>query len=130
VLTLQREKDKLELTLGGIKDMGGLPDAIFVVDVGQEKIAIAEANKMRLPVIGVIDTNGTPEGIDYPIPGNDDAGKAITLYMETAAAAIMKGASRAEAEPAPVPKESKPEAVTAANNTSDTLGAPVADSKD
>lgn len=81
-LRLDREKMKLEAALGGIKDMGGLPEAIFVIDVGQEKIAIQEANKLGIPVIGVVDTNCNPEGIDYIIPGNDDSLKAIAFYTQ------------------------------------------------
>lgn len=89
-LTIQREQEKLENTLGGIKSMGGLPDAIFVVDVGHEKIAIQEANRLRIPVIGVVDTNSKPQGIDYIIPGNDDAMRSISLYAGTIADIIIK----------------------------------------
>lgn len=87
-LTLMRELEKLECTLGGIKEMGGLPDALFIIDVGQEKIAIKEANRLGIPVIGIVDTNSVPDGVDYVIPGNDDAMRAIQLYSETAADAI------------------------------------------
>jgi len=90
-LMRRREMEKLDRSLGGIKDMGGLPDALFVVDVGHEKIAISEAKKLGIPVIGVIDTNCSPEGIDYVIPGNDDAIRAITLYVQGAANAILEG---------------------------------------
>lgn len=93
VILLKREMDKLERSLGGIKNMASLPDALFVIDVGHEKIAIQEANKLGIPVIGVIDTNNSPEGIDYVIPGNDDAIRAITLYAEGAATAILEGRS-------------------------------------
>lgn len=93
VILLKREMDKLERGLGGIKNMASLPDALFVVDVGHEKIAVQEANKLGIPVIGVIDTNNSPEGIDYVIPGNDDAIRAITLYAEGAATAILEGRS-------------------------------------
>ncbi len=87
-LTRSREKEKLEKTLGGIKDMGGLPSALFVVDVGYEKIAILEAAKIGIPVIGVVDTNNSIKNVDYIIPGNDDAIRAITLYAESMADAI------------------------------------------
>lgn len=90
-LTLRREKEKLERSLGGIKDMAGLPDAIFVVDVGHEKIAISEANKLGIPVIGVVDTNNSPDNVDYIIPGNDDAIRAVTLYTQGVARAILLG---------------------------------------
>jgi small subunit ribosomal protein S2 len=90
-LTLTREMEKLERSLGGIKDMSGLPDALFVIDVGYEKIAINEANKLGIPVVAVVDTNNPPDGIDYVIPGNDDAIRAIKLYVEAAADAIEEG---------------------------------------
>jgi small subunit ribosomal protein S2 len=93
VIMLNRELDKLERSLGGIKDMPSLPDAIFVIDVGHEKIAIKEANKLGIPVIGVVDTNNSPEGIDYVIPGNDDAIRAIKLYVDGAATAVLEGRS-------------------------------------
>jgi small subunit ribosomal protein S2 len=92
-LMRQREMDKLELSIGGIKDMGGLPDALFVIDVDHERIAIQEANKLGIPVIGVVDTNSDPEGIDFVIPGNDDAIRAIKLYVVAAADAILAGKS-------------------------------------
>lgn len=88
-----REMEKLDRSLGGIKDMGGLPDALFVIDVGHENIAITEANKLGIPVIAVVDTNNSPDGIDYVIPGNDDAIRAITLYTQGAATAILEGRS-------------------------------------
>jgi len=90
-LTLSREMEKLERSLGGIKNMGGLPDAIFVVDVGHEKIAVAEAKKLGIPVIGVVDTNNSPDNIDYIIPGNDDAIRAIRLYSQGLSDAIISG---------------------------------------
>ncbi|RTL54909.1 MAG: 30S ribosomal protein S2 [Rhodocyclaceae bacterium] len=90
-LTLQRELDKLRKAIGGIKDMGGLPDAIFLVDVGYHKIAVTEANKLGIPVVGVVDTNHSPEGLDYLIPGNDDSSRAIRLYARGAADAILEG---------------------------------------
>jgi small subunit ribosomal protein S2 len=90
-LTLSREMEKLERSLGGIKNMAGLPDAIFVVDVGHEKIAVAEAKKLGIPVIGVVDTNNSPDNIDYIIPGNDDAIRAIRLYSQGLSDAIISG---------------------------------------
>jgi small subunit ribosomal protein S2 len=90
-LTLSREREKLERSLGGIKNMDGLPDAMFVIDVGHEKIAITEANKLGIPVVGVVDTNNDPSQIDYVIPGNDDAIRAVRLYIEGAADAILDG---------------------------------------
>ena len=90
-LNLQRELDKLDRGLAGIKDMGGLPDAIFVIDVGYEKIAIAEANRLRIPVMGVVDTNNSPHGVDYIIPGNDDSMSAIAFYSGLMADAVLAG---------------------------------------
>merc|ERR1712146_658395 len=84
-LMLQREMDKLENSLGGIKDMGGLPDAIFVIDADHEHIAVTEARNLGIPVVGVVDTNSNPDGVDYIIPGNDDAIRAIQLYLDAAA---------------------------------------------
>jgi small subunit ribosomal protein S2 len=92
-LSYQREIAKLDQSLGGIKDMVSLPDAIFVIDVGYQKIAIEEANKLGIPVIGVVDTNHSPHGVDYVIPGNDDASKAVRLYARGIADAILKGKS-------------------------------------
>ena len=86
-----REMEKLERSIGGIKDMGGLPDALFVVDVDHERIAITEANKLGIPVIGIVDTNSDPDGVDYVIPGNDDAIRAIKLYVTAAADACLQG---------------------------------------
>jgi small subunit ribosomal protein S2 len=88
-----RELDKLQKAIGGIKDMGGVPDAIFVIDVGYHKGAITEAIKLGIPVIGVVDTNHTPQGVTYVIPGNDDSSKAITLYARGVADAILEGRS-------------------------------------
>ncbi len=90
-LTLGRERDKLERSLGGIKEMNGLPDAIFVIDVGHEKIAVAEAKKLGIPVIGVVDSNCDPMLVDYVIPGNDDATRAIRLYASLVADAVLDG---------------------------------------
>ncbi len=91
MLGLERERAKLERSLSGIKDMGGLPDALFVIDVGHEYIAIAEAKKLKIPVVAVVDTNCKPDGVDYVIPGNDDAIRAIRLYAGGAADAIIEG---------------------------------------
>ena len=91
VLQLTRERDKLEKSLGGIKDMKGLPDALFVIDVGHEDIAVKEARKLGIPVIAVVDTNCSPDGIDYVIPGNDDAIRSIRLYTQLAADAVLEG---------------------------------------
>ncbi len=86
-----RDMEKLERSIGGIKDMGGLPDALFVVDVDHERIAITEANKLGIPVIGIVDTNSDPDGVDYVIPGNDDAIRAIKLYVNAVADACIQG---------------------------------------
>lgn len=91
LLEMEREKDKLVLSLGGIKDMGGVPDAIFVIDTMKEDLAIKEAQKLGIPVFAVIDTNSDPTGITYPIPGNDDALRAIELYCELVSGAILDG---------------------------------------
>ena len=94
-LLFQRELNKLEKDIGGIQDMGALPDALFVIDVGYHKIAILEAKKLGIPVIGVVDTNHSPEGIDYVIPGNDDSSKAVALYAKAVADAILDGKANA-----------------------------------
>jgi len=94
-LGLSREMEKLERSLGGIKNMAGLPDVLFVIDVGHEDIAIAEAKKLGIPVVGVLDTNSNPEGIDYVIPGNDDAIRAIQIYVQGASAAVLEGRASA-----------------------------------
>lgn len=90
-LMFQRELDKLYKSIGGIKDMNALPDAIFVIDVGYHKIAVTEANKLGIPVIGVVDTNHSPDGIEYIIPGNDDSSRAIRLYARGVADSILEG---------------------------------------
>jgi small subunit ribosomal protein S2 len=90
-LMRSRTMDKLERSIGGIKEMGGLPDALFVVDVDHERIAITEANKLGIPVIGIVDTNSNPDGVDYVIPGNDDALRAVKLYVSSVAEACMAG---------------------------------------
>ncbi|MDE2486763.1 MAG: 30S ribosomal protein S2 [Alphaproteobacteria bacterium] len=91
LLQLTRERDKLELSLGGIKDMGGIPDLMFVIDTNKEAIAIQEARKLNIPVIAILDTNCDPDGITYPIPGNDDAARAIQLYCDLMADSILDG---------------------------------------
>ena len=120
-LMLSRERDKLETALGGIKDMGGVPDLIFVIDTNKEAIAIKEANRLNIPVIAILDTNCDPDGIDYPIPANDDAGRAIQLYCDLVARAAIDGISRSQgaqgvdigeaetpvAEPLPEPAETE-----------------------
>lgn len=97
-LGLQRELEKLNRSLGGIKDLGSLPDALFVIDVGYQKGAIAEAVKLGIPVVGVVDTNHSPEGIDYVIPGNDDSSRAIRLYARGVADAVLEGRSQSVEE--------------------------------
>ena len=118
-LGLTRERDKLDRALGGIKEMGGLPDILFVIDTNKESIAIAEANKLGIPVIGVIDSNSSPAGIDFPIPGNDDAIRAISLYCDLIVGCVFDGLQAeitttggdiGEAEE--VPQEDLPEAST------------------
>ena len=91
LLQMTRERDKLELSLGGIKDMGGIPDLMFVIDTNKESIAIQEARKLNIPVIAILDTNCDPDGITYPIPGNDDAARAIQLYCDLMADAVLDG---------------------------------------
>jgi len=97
-LGLQREMQKLQRSLGGIKDLSALPDALFIIDVGYQKGAVQEANKLGVPVIGVVDTNHTPEGIDYVIPGNDDSSRAIRLYARGVADAVLEGRSQSVEE--------------------------------
>lgn len=94
-LGLSREMEKLDRSLGGIKDMNSLPDVLFVIDTGHEDIAVAEARKLGIPVVGVVDTNNNPDHIDYVIPGNDDAIRAIQLYVQGAAAAVLEGRASA-----------------------------------
>ena len=88
-------KEKLERSIGGIKEMSGLPDVLFVVDVDHERIAVTEANKLGIPVIGIVDTNSDPDGVDYVIPGNDDAIRAIKLYVKAVADAVIAGKTQA-----------------------------------
>ena len=135
VLMLQREREKLERSLGGIKDMNRLPDALFVIDVGYEKIAVSEANKLGIPVVAVVDTNNSPDGIDYVIPGNDDAMRAIQLYISAAADAIAEGqvagANRAGAseeviEVTDAPKKAAPKKATVKKKVAQEEGEPAA----
>jgi small subunit ribosomal protein S2 len=97
LLTLTRERDKLELSLGGIKDMGGIPDLMFVIDTNKEAIAIQEARKLNIPVVAILDTNSNPDGITYPIPGNDDAARALQLYCDLVADAVLDGLAAGQA---------------------------------
>ncbi|MEQ8825812.1 MAG: 30S ribosomal protein S2 [Filomicrobium sp.] len=97
ILNIQREREKLQLSLGGIREMGGVPDLLFVIDTNKEQIAIKEARKLGIPIIAIVDTNCDPDGIDFPIPGNDDAGRAITLYADLIARAAIDGIERSSA---------------------------------
>jgi small subunit ribosomal protein S2 len=125
-LMLTREKDKLEKALGGIKDMGGVPDIVFVVDTNKEALAIKEANRLKIPVIAILDTNSDPDGVAHPIPANDDASRAIQLYCDLIAKAAIDGISRSQGlagedvgasaapvdEPLPEPEAAAPEETT------------------
>ncbi len=93
VLDITRDKDKLERALGGIKEMGGLPDILFIVDTNKEKLAVEEANKLHIPVVAILDSNSDPTGVTYPVPGNDDAIRAITLYCDLVSGAVLDGIS-------------------------------------
>ena len=97
LLQILRERDKLERSLGGIKEMGGLPNILFVIDTNKEAIAVAEARKLGIPVAAILDSNSEPDGINYPIPGNDDAARAIALYCDLAARAVIDGLSEGQA---------------------------------
>ena len=97
LLKLTRERDKLELSLGGIKDMGGIPDLMFVIDTNKEAIAIQEARKLNIPVVAILDTNCDPQGISFPIPGNDDAARALQLYCDLVADAVLDGLTEGQA---------------------------------
>ena len=97
LLQLTRERDKLELSLGGIKDMGGIPDLMFVIDTNKEAIAIQEARKLNIPVVAILDTNCDPNGITYPIPGNDDAARALQLYCDLIADSVLDGLAQGQA---------------------------------
>jgi small subunit ribosomal protein S2 len=125
VLDITRDKDKLDRALGGIKDMGGLPDILFIIDTNKEKLAVEEANKLHIPVVAVLDSNSDPTGVTFPIPGNDDAIRAITLYCDLVAGAVLDGISAEMAQsgtdigaredlPAEVLAEAEPEAAAAA----------------
>ncbi len=94
ILEMTRDRDKLERSLGGIKEMGGLPDILFIIDTNKEKLAVEEANKLGIPVVAVLDSNSDPQGITFPIPGNDDAIRAITLYCDLIAGAVLDGISQ------------------------------------
>ncbi|WP_415018799.1 30S ribosomal protein S2 [Aestuariivirga sp.] len=96
LLNVTRERDKLEKALGGIKDMGGVPDILFVIDTNKEQIAIKEANRLGIPVVAIIDTNSDPAGITYPIPGNDDAARAVALYCDLVTKAVIEGISQSQ----------------------------------
>ena len=98
VLQLTRDRDSLNKSLGGIKEMGGLPDLLFVIDTNKEQIAIAEAKKLGIPIVAIVDTNCDPDGIDFLVPGNDDAGRAITLYCDLIARAAIDGIERGQAQ--------------------------------
>jgi small subunit ribosomal protein S2 len=96
LLNITRERDKLNKALGGIKDMGGVPDLMFVIDTNKEQIAIKEANRLGIPVIAIIDTNSDPAGVNFPIPGNDDASRAVSLYCDLIARAVLDGIERSQ----------------------------------
>ena len=120
VLEITRDQEKLERALGGIKDMGGLPDILFIIDTNKEKLAVEEANKLNIPVVAVLDSNSDPAGVTYPIPGNDDAIRAITLYCDLVASAVLDGISAEMAasgrdigEAADLPPEALPEVLPA-----------------
>ena len=123
-LMMSRERDKLEKALGGIKDMGGVPDLVFVIDTNKEALAIKEANRLKIPVVAILDTNCDPDGIAYPVPGNDDASRAIQLYCDLVARAAIDGISRSQgaagvdvgAAEAPI-AEALPEPTAAAGET-------------
>jgi small subunit ribosomal protein S2 len=93
VLDITRDRDKLERALGGIKEMGGLPDILFIIDTNKEKLAVEEANKLHIPVVAILDSNSDPTGVTYPVPGNDDAIRAITLYCDLVSGAVLDGIS-------------------------------------
>ena len=94
-LKIQRDIDRLEKSIGGVTEMGGLPDALFIIDVKRESIAVTEASKMGIPIVGIVDSNSNPEGIDYVIPGNDDSIRSIALFTEAVADACLKGSEAA-----------------------------------
>lgn len=132
-LSLQREFEKLNLTLGGIREMGGLPDAIFVIDVEREHIAIHEADILNIPVFGIVDTNADPECVTFPIPGNDDAARAIALYSDYAAQAVLDGISaEMEARGVDLGAQEAPETLQAADKANEdaTSSKPAANGED
>ena len=94
-LKIQRDIDRLQKSIGGVTEMGGLPDALFIIDVKRESIAVSEASKMGIPIVGIVDSNGNPEGIDYVVPGNDDSIRSIALFTEAVADACLKGSKAA-----------------------------------
>ncbi len=93
MLDITRDRDKLERALGGIKEMGGLPDILFIIDTNKEKLAVEEANKLHIPVVAILDSNSDPTGVTYPVPGNDDAIRAITMYCDLVSGAVLDGIS-------------------------------------
>ena len=120
ILEITRDREKLERSLGGIKEMGGLPDILFVIDTNKEKLAVEEANKLNIPVVAVLDSNSDPQGVTYPIPGNDDAIRAITMYCDLVSSAVLDGISAEMASSGEdigasetLPEESVPEPVGA-----------------
>jgi small subunit ribosomal protein S2 len=121
-LTLQRERDKLDRSLGGIKDMGGLPDLVFVIDTNKEDIAIKEARRLGVPVAAIVDTNCDPEGITYVVPGNDDASRAVTLYCDLIAKAVIDGISRGQGERIDVGALAEPQVLEELPTETDKLG--------
>jgi len=130
-LKLERERFKLERSLGGIKEMGGIPSLLFVVDTNKEEIAIQEARKLKIPVIAILDTNSDPKGVEYPVPGNDDASRAINLYCELIAGAVVAGLREEKAlegdlgDSVEVPGEAlSPETAVAPEATPDPVAAP------
>src|SRR5690606_36195708 len=130
LLNLTRERDKLEQELGGIRDMGGVPDLLFVIDTNKEAIAIAEARKLKIPVMAIVDSNSDPDGITYPIPGNDDAGRAITLYCDLIARAAIDGIERAQGAAGIDIGEAEEVSEPAVEETPEAASAPVANGHD
>ena len=131
VLEMTRDREKLERSLGGIKEMGGLPDILFIVDTNKEKLAVEEATKLGIPVIAILDSNSDPRGVTYPIPGNDDAIRAITLYCDLAAGAVLDGISaemmasgRDIGAAEELPLAAMPEATTMAETMPETMPVP------
>jgi small subunit ribosomal protein S2 len=131
-LKLERERFKLERSLGGIKEMGGIPSLLFVVDTNKEEIAIQEARKLKIPVVAILDTNSDPKGVEYPVPGNDDASRAINLYCELIAGAVVAGLREEKAlegdlgDSVEMPGEAlSPETAVAPEATPDPVAAPM-----